>query len=180
MMLNYGSIALLGTLAEASARAETDPEIRAIRLRRMLLAVQRGFISTLAWSPLAFAIAISTAVIPGADWAAALPGLLANGLILFGVGWALDSLFKPRLTGPRPPPATPDGGPERLAPLLALLVTVFALVGGAQALSGVSTIGVVMLVIPVLSLGWAVAHDGAGSLARARRFSVADLPGYRG
>ena len=37
----------------ANARQEANAEIRRHRLRRMLLAIQRGFVSTLTWSPLA-------------------------------------------------------------------------------------------------------------------------------
>ena len=66
LVLNYGAISLLGSLAGAHARREPDPVIRTIRIRRMLLAIQRGFVSTLCWSPLAFASAISTALVPGA------------------------------------------------------------------------------------------------------------------
>ncbi len=60
LLLNYGSIQLLGALAMSNAKPEPNVEIQGHRIRRMLLAVQRAFISTLPWSPLSFAIAIST------------------------------------------------------------------------------------------------------------------------
>jgi len=63
LLLNYGSIQLLGALAMSNAKSEPNAEIRGHRIRRMLLAIQRAFISTLSWSPLSFTIAISTTVI---------------------------------------------------------------------------------------------------------------------
>ena len=66
LLLNYGSILLLGSLATHAAQSEASPVIRRHRTRRMLLAIQRGFISSLPWSPLGFAMAISTALISGA------------------------------------------------------------------------------------------------------------------
>ena len=60
LILNYGSISLLGGLTESIASREANAEVREIRNRRMLLAIQRGFVASLAWSPLAFAMAIST------------------------------------------------------------------------------------------------------------------------
>src|SRR6056297_4117806 len=108
LVLNYGAIALLGGLATASAKTEQNPEIRRHRTRRMLLAIQRGFASTLPWSPLSFAVAITTVLIPGADWAdIVVPGLVTAALIA-GTGYALDTIFKPRLSHP-PKPQTPEG-----------------------------------------------------------------------
>lgn len=45
--LSYGAISLLGNLATSAAETEPDPVIRNHRRRRMLLAIQRGFITTL-------------------------------------------------------------------------------------------------------------------------------------
>ncbi len=54
LLLNYGSISLLGSMTMVNASLERNEEIRNHRIRRMLLAIQRGFISTLPWSPLSF------------------------------------------------------------------------------------------------------------------------------
>ena len=70
ILLNYGALALLGSLAEANARLEADAEIRSHRIfRRMLLAIQRGFISTLSGRRSPSPSAISTALVPGSTWA---------------------------------------------------------------------------------------------------------------
>jgi hypothetical protein len=154
LVLNYGAISLLGTLAEANARREPNEEIRNIRIRRMLLAIQRGFVSTLSWSPLAFAIAISTSLIPGASWGSAVPFCLVSSLLLAGIGWALDTIFKPRLSMPRPLRAKPTGTWANLLPMLGLLGLLVVSVGGLHLVTGVRAVGVVMPVVPAIAFFW--------------------------
>ncbi|MDT8344542.1 MAG: hypothetical protein RQ752_08915 [Thermohalobaculum sp.] len=184
MLLNYGALVLLGSLAEANAQREADAEIRGHRIRRMLLAIQRGFVSTLAWSPLAFAMAISTTLVPGASWAEAALPCLGSSLILAGTGWALDTVFKPRLSHPPPPRTRPEGSWASLWPLVVLLAILAVSVGGLHVAAQVSAVGVVMLVVPLLSLGWIAVqnlgrHPLAQVAARARDYAVRDLPAYR-
>lgn len=184
LLLNYGSLVLLGGMAEAQARLEPDEEIRRHRTRRMLLAIQRGMVSTLAWSPLAFAMAISISVIPGATWAEAVGPCLVSAALIAGLGWALDAIFKPRLSHPAPPRAKPDGDWLSLWPLLALLIVLLVGVGGLHYVSGVRSVAVVMLFTPTLSALWIAAQAAPGRrLAtlgqRARAYVSEDLPGYR-
>lgn len=186
LVLSYGSIALLGSLAEASAAREPNKEIAAIRARRMLLAIQRGFISTLPWSPLAFAVAISLSLVPGASWAAAVPYCAVTSLLLLTIGWAVDRIVKPRIKGPRPPPQAPAGTRRDLLPLLLLLILLVGTVGVLQAATHLRTIAVVMAVVPTVSLVWiavqsrSVADGLFRHLAvRVRRFAIEDLIGYR-
>ncbi|MEC3862602.1 hypothetical protein VK792_15025 [Mesobacterium sp. TK19101] len=155
LLLNYGSLQLLGTLAVASAKTEQDPEIRAIRTRRMLLAIDRALLSTLPWSPLSFAMAISTSLIVGATWSnVALPALV-SGVILAATGWALDSILKPKLSGGRrAAPQTAPGGWEAMLPLGILLAVLLVGVVVLQTISGVRVIGVVMVLVPMMAVGW--------------------------
>lgn len=184
LLLTYGAIVLLGGLAESNAVHEPNHEIRGHRLRRMLLAVQRGFVSTLAWSPLAFAMAISSTLVPGASWGdAAGPGFV-SALILAGLGWALDTMFKPRLSTPAPPRAKPPGSWASLWPLLALLGVLVLIIGGLHLVTGIRAVGVVMPVVPALSIAWiAVQNIGRAPLTRAAtravEYATRDLPGYR-
>ncbi|MDF2231046.1 hypothetical protein P2H44_00615 [Albimonas sp. CAU 1670] len=183
-VLNYGSIALLGSLAIASGKSEPNPEIRAVRQKRMLLASSRGLIAMLPWSPLSFAIAITTALVPGASWTGVLPYTLVSGLALALIGWAMDTIFKPRLSAPAPARAEAEpGGWGRVMPLVILLAVIG---GGAAALhltTGVTIVGVVMVWAPLVSAAWVFlqaprrrwAHLGA----RAGGYAVRDLPGYR-
>lgn len=179
LLLSYGAIALLGGLATSAAAADSDPVIRGHRRRRMLLAIQRGFVSTLSWSPLAFSMAITTVLIPGASWRdAALPGMV-SALILAGLGWALDTLLKPRLAV-RPPPRPIEGSFRRLTPLFVLLALLGVSVGGLHLLTEVRIVGVVLLVVPLISLVWALLQYRGAIAAPARQFLFSDLPGYRG
>jgi len=154
LILNYGAIALLGALAEESSRREPDPRVRAIRLRRMLTAIQRGFASVLAWSPLTFATAISISIIPGATWAdIALPAFIA-ALIIGVTGWALDTIFKPRVSATRAPAEPSDLSWKVIWPLPVLLVLLGVTVGGLHVATGIRSVAVVILVVPLIAAGW--------------------------
>ncbi|MEL6279127.1 MAG: hypothetical protein AAFR28_09645 [Pseudomonadota bacterium] len=189
LLLNYGALVLLGGLAEANARTEPDAEIRRHRIRRMLLAIQRGFVATLPWSPIAFAMAISTSVIPGADWADAALPCLVSGLIVASVGWAMDSIFKPKLSRPAPTRRPPEGSWSLIWPLIFLLFVLTVGVISFQMLGDVRTVAAVMVVVPLLSLAWLIAQkpdpgpDGASLatrlIARVQNYLTLDLPGYR-
>lgn len=188
LILLYGAISLLGSLATESTASEPDPEIRYHRTRRMLVAIQRGFISTLTWSPMAFSMVISVALVPGASWGAAvLPCLISSAIMLVG-GWALDTIFKPRLSHPPPPRAVEAGSWWlNLRPLLMLLG---AVVGGTALLhfvTGVAVIGAVMSLIPVVALIWVWLQALGQHLSpqshlgtRVKQYLLTEVPGYRG
>ncbi len=184
LLLNYGAITLLGSLATTSAAAEPDPVIRHHRRRRMLLAIQRGFLSSLPWSPLAFAMAITTALIPGARWADAVWPGLASAALIAGTGWALDTIFKPRVTVPPGSRARGAGSWRLISPLVLLLLLFGVVVGGLHVLTDVRMVGVVMVVVPVIASAWALIQHAGGGLGfsfakRLRDYMLIDLPGYR-
>lgn len=184
LLLNYGAISLLGSMSVANAEQETNPEIRRHRIRRMLLAIQRGFISILPWSPFSFAIVISTSLVPGTSWAqCALPGLV-NGAILAGTGWLLDTLFKPKLSTPRPPRSKPDDNWSATLPLVSLLMLLVILLGGTHLLTNVRILVLVMIIAPLVSLGWiAVQANGNQPLRRVgqrgKDYLLVQLAGFR-
>ena len=154
LILSYGAIPLLGGLTESITNKEPDRELADIRNRRMLLAIQRGFVASLTWSPLAFAMAITTSLIPGSSWGGAAGFAVVNaGLVTF-VGWALDTLYKPKLSRPAPPRGKPDGTIADVKPLVLLLLLLFAGVAILEFLSGLRIIAVVMLLVPIISIGW--------------------------
>jgi len=185
LILNYGSISLLGNLAAASARREANEEIRTHRVRRMLLAIQRGFVSTLPWSPLTFAVAISTSLVPGAKWADALGYCVVTALILAGLGWVLDTLFKPRLSVPVPQRAKTEWTWSSLTPLFALLALLVVSVGGLHLITGIRAVAVVMVVVPLISVCWIALQNRGNAPLQKTRAAIAgylfhDLPGYCG
>ncbi|TMM51213.1 hypothetical protein [Sulfitobacter sabulilitoris] len=185
LLLNYGAIQLLGALAMSSAKSEPNAEIRMIRTRRMLLAIQRGFISSLPWSPLSFAMAISTTMVPGTSWAqAVVPGLI-TALIVSGIGWILDTAFKPRLTTAPAPRTDPTGNWWAMTPLVVLLSLLVIGVSTLYALTSVRIVGIVAVIVPVMALVWMVIQHWRTRPAyhvatRVRDYLFAELPGYRG
>ena len=186
LVLSYGSISLLGSLAAENANRDPNAEIRRHRTRRMLVAVQRGFISTLPWSPLAFASAITLTVVPGASWSSAIPFTLVSALVLAGIGWALDTIFKPRLSTP-PPKSGPAEGQwlSHMKPLYLLLAVLMLSTAAVHLMTGIRIFGVVMALVPILSLVWiAFQPNGKGSAlrntaGRASSFATRDMPALK-
>ncbi|SFG65305.1 hypothetical protein SAMN04488020_103100 [Palleronia marisminoris] len=187
LVLMYGSISLLGALATENAETTDDPEVQRHRTRRMLVAIQRGFISTLPWSPLAFASAISLSVVPGSAWAAAVPFCLVSSALLAGIGWTLDTVFKPRLSHPAPQHGPAEGQWLRhLRPLLTLLAVLLGSAATLHLVTGVRIFGAVMAIVPILSLAWVALQPGTrggargtAALSRAGQFATADLPALK-
>jgi hypothetical protein len=180
LILSYGAISLLGGLTESIASREANAEVREIRNRRMLLAIQRGFVASLTWSPLAFAMAISTSVVPGSTWSGAASIAIFNAALITFVGWALDTIFKPRLTQP-PPARRPMGSWRDLRPLLMLLLLLFAGVSILEVMTGLRVIAVVMLLVPVIAVGWIVIQTHADVRETGKRLgqiAFVDVPSY--
>ncbi|AZQ68474.1 hypothetical protein EF888_15845 [Silicimonas algicola] len=186
LLLNYGSLQLLGAMAVSSAAEEQNPEIRAIRMRRMLLAIERGLISTLPWSPLSFAVAISTATVPGTSWAGILLPSMVTGLIAAGTGWALDTIFKPKVSSSRPTrSAPPEGSWATMAPLALLLAILVVSVGTLHELTSVRIVGLVTVIVPAMATGWMLLqhrHDRPLQSVgrRYKTYFFEELPAFSG
>ncbi len=184
LLLNYGSLQLLGSLATSSANAEPNLEIRRHRIRRMLLAIQRGFVSTLPWSPLSFAVAITISVIPDTSWGKALlPGLVTS-VLLAGIGWSLDTIFKPRLTV-TPVRNAPVGTWATMLPLVALLAVLLAGVVTLSALTQVRVVGIVAVLVPIIAVVWMLLQHWdenpvSAAQGRIKVYVLQELPEYRG
>ena len=181
LILNYGAIALLGNLAVSSAREEQDETIRQIRTRRMLLAIQRGFLSALPWSPLSYAVALTTTFVAGTSWASAvLPGFV-TGALMAGTGYALDTIFKPRRTVPVPPRVIDDRW-HAVAPLLILLGVLVVGVVALQLITGARVVIIVIVFVPLLSVVWLALQRQRGGdpvFARLIQYGGRELPNYR-
>lgn len=183
IFLNYGSIVLLGNMAVANAKTEKDERVRQIRTKRMLLAIHRAMVSTIPWSPLSFSVTMTLIMIPQTDWPhMVVPGLV-TGVSMGFVGWALDTIFKPTPVRPMQPRADRrvEGTWFTLWPLLLLLVLLATLLLGINALTGVRIPGVIIVVAPMLALGWlALQSRGPDMLGkviqRAGVYASTDLP----
>ncbi|MDF1708260.1 MAG: hypothetical protein P1U72_09210 [Paracoccaceae bacterium] len=184
LLLNYGSLQLLGSLATTNANAEPNLEIRGHRIRRMLLAIQRAFVSTLPWSPLSFAVAITISVIPEATWGKALVPGLVTSILLAGIGWSLDTLFKPRLTI-TPVRSAPVGTWGTMLPLVLLLAVLLVGVVTLSTLTQVRVVGIVAVLVPCIAVVWMlIQHREDAPLSttgtRIKTYVLQELPGYRG
>lgn len=184
LLLNYGSLQLLGSLATSNADSEPNLEVRRHRVRRMLLAIQRGFVSTLPWSPLSFAIAITISVIPEATWGKALVPGLVTSVLLAGVGWALDTIFKPRLTV-SPVRIAPVGTWATLLPLAVLLAILLTGVVMLSALTQVRVVGIVAVLVPCIAVVWMLLQHWDENpvfttQTRIKTYVLQELPAYRG
>lgn len=182
LMLSYGSISLLGGMASSNAAGETNQAIRELRIKRMLLATQRGFISTLSWSPLAFSYAVSTSIITDASWGQAAIYGVVSSLLLAGLGWLMDHLVKP----PVRPASRPAivGTARDLLPLGLLLAIIMGVVAGLQWLTGVRMVGVVLLAVPIISIAWvliqaALSHNKTAAWTSGRTYVDEVIPSYR-
>lgn len=187
LILLYGAISLLGGLAAESTAREADQELRRHRLRRMLVAIQRGFAATLCWSPMALSMAVTIPVVQGATWPGAVAFCLVSSALMIGIGWGLDTVFKPQLSAPPPPRAVEtDDWLLRLRPLLILLAIVVGSVFALHVATGVAVTGAVMTAVPLVAMGWTLILPPApgGRLAtlaaRIGQFATRDLANYRG
>ncbi len=188
LVLNYGAIALLGNLAASNAATEKNPEIRRHRTRRMLLAIQRGFTSTLPWSPLSFAVAITTAVIPGTSWGTVfIPGMVTS-FLMAGTGWAMDTIFKPKIAGHTPATLQSEGNWSLMFPLIILLAAILSSISVLYLMTGIRVVGLVILIVPMVALLWALfqlradvgtprSHSFRGGL---KSYVLRELPSVKG
>lgn len=150
-ILQLGAVTLLGGLVTDITGRQPDDHIRQMRERRMLLAIQRGFTSALCWSPIAFPMIISTAVVPDSDWLGSLAPALSAGLIIMGIGWLLDTVSGARTVSHQQHEPV-AGSAKDLVPLVALL---FALLLGTALMvmaTGVATSVAVLILVPFISI----------------------------
>lgn len=170
-ILNFGAVGLLSGMVRDANTLEAaggDARIQAIRERRMLLAVLRGFSVLMFWCPLTVAYAIVTTTVVGATWPSMfLLGSLAMLLVL-ALGWFLDRVTMPR------PPARLQAEPfawRGFAPLFGLLVLVFALSFLVETTTQGYLVHGVILVVPLIALAWIARTSGC-------RHSAARMGGY--
>lgn len=182
-LLNIGSVTLLGTMTRRSiaGSADTSPRIRAIRLRRMTLAVVRGFTSYTFWGPTAVTTIVVTSLIPGLSWVNYAPYGIALTCFYLFTGWSFDRIFNPR--------AARSGPPKPLILVMAAMTPMAGLVGlmlGAalliSAATGVRLMGALFMSLPVFGTLWIwVQYRRAGpqtaTALTLRRLRRSTLPG---
>jgi hypothetical protein len=159
VLLNLGTLTLLGTMVKSgvdAARHKTEPRISDIRLKRMTLAILRGFCSIPFWSPLTVTLAIIHASIPEISWFTLLPYSVPLGLAFLTTGWVVDRFAFPR-GGQN---ALKQGDPlSVLIPLIGIVVMIPAAAWLLSQILSLSMIAALLLALPILSLGWVAAQN---------------------
>lgn len=180
VLLNLGTLSLLGTMIAqgvAQGREQSGNRVADIRLRRMSLAMLRGFCTVPLWSPTSISMPIVLAALPGLAWLDLLPYGATAAAVLLGLGWLLDRLSYRRPTAP--PAAQPWVRP--LLPLVGLIATIPAVGMAVGTWLDVRMITAILVSIPAIALVWqTVQRIGIGQpqpiLAAARALATETLP----
>ncbi len=187
LMLSYGALSLLGTMARRSAEREPDPAVRALRARRMLQGAQCGFSASLCWSPLAFATVITSALVPGTDLGTVVAYGLVSSLIIVTIGYLVDRRLKGSLPAGSVAPKRDEAAAhdvKSLWPLAWLLLAVAIPAALADLLWGIQPSRTVLGLVPLIAGAWVLIETGVGRklgelAARSRHYAFRDLPGFR-
>ncbi|MBY6048377.1 hypothetical protein [Vannielia litorea] len=187
LMLNYGALSLLGTMAMRSAERETDPAIRTLRARRMLQGAQCGFSASLCWSPLAFATVITTALVPGVKLGTVVLTGIGSSLIIVTVGWLVDRRLKGSLPAGTVVPKRDEVAAHdtrSLWPLGWLLAAVAVPALAVDAIWHIPPSRTVLGLVPLIAIAWVLIETLRGGKVkelaeRSRDFAFGDLPSYR-
>ena len=188
IILSYGAIDLLAAMVGRANRAGSAVE-RAVRGRRMLMAINRGFCVMNCWSPLNIMTAVVSTAVPGAPMRLLLPLAFVASVGFMALGWLEDRMTAP--LGGGAPPETRESWSIHLR-IVALVGLVMLLSELGSGLLGVSLVAAVTLCVPLVGVGWMLVQAWAfiarpGSLRRAtavlRRRGTRYLPrvpGFRG
>ncbi|MGC2856613.1 hypothetical protein ACM64Y_14155 [Novispirillum sp. DQ9] len=191
LILNFGVISLLGAMVVGAARAAGDadePARTALRQRRMLTAVLRGFASILAWSPLTVSLAVIMTALPQTEWTEVAPWCLGTAVMLLALGWAQDRLIRPPQGLSPAPPRAPEGRWSVTAPIIALVAGIFVVGWAVEEILGVRLVVGVMMATPLIGTLWILvqqdrAAGGGAAVAATGRRLVAHgrrvFPAYR-
>lgn len=176
VLINFGGLALLLDLAmrsmQSPATHDLPPDIQEARLRRMSLAIIRGFGLISLWSPFGFATNAILITLPGISYVQFGPIGFAMSFVFLALGWVLDRVQGRRyrrlgLATPTPPPGSWIGAVVLLGHILAL----GAGVAGVHEFTTLSFQQALILVVPAYSIGWAAASG--------RRSGLGVLPALR-
>lgn len=94
VLLNFGTLSLLGPLIQRGVRATSSEgdAVAAIRERRQIVALDRGFSWIIAWTPTSVSQAVLPAVVPGIDPLKIIGYGLAVAAVVSVVAWAEDRI----------------------------------------------------------------------------------------
>ncbi|MBT4019471.1 MAG: hypothetical protein HOE62_16075 [Alphaproteobacteria bacterium] len=188
-IISIGSLSMFGPMinsANTLASVGGDERIRLIRAKRSMLALLRGFTSSLLWSPMSISLAIVLQALPGARW----PYVLSTGAVIallqMSLGWFLDRLAYPRSAVTVAPPQSSESWMVFLYPTC-LLLTIFAIGSGLESQFDITLATGVMTGAPLVTLLWLVVQGrqrpsvstSAHVMRNLGRFVRETVPRYR-
>ncbi|MBY8975900.1 hypothetical protein KHP62_08795 [Rhodobacteraceae bacterium NNCM2] len=167
VLINFGGLALLLDLTARSMKSEATrrlpPDVQEVKLKRMSLAIIRGFALISLWSPLGFAANVVLITLPDVSFVDFGPIGLAMTFVFVAIGWIFDR-FEGRkyrqLALPRP---TPPEGAWKGA--LMLVGHVLLLGGSVFVLHEVTPLTfqeALISVVPTYAVIWAAASNWSG------------------
>ena len=155
--LSYGAIELLAAMvmrANTIEAAGGSQAVRAIRARRMLLAIYRGFCVMNCWSPINIMTAVVSTAVPAAPMRLLLPIAFVVAVGMAALGWLEDRLSGARLQtrgGTRP--VTTESWLIH-SRVIGLILLVMLLAEATAVLFGISVVAGVTLVVPLIAAAW--------------------------
>ena len=189
MLINLGGLVLLLDLAKRATETEAmralPPWAAALKLRRMTLAVVRGFSTISLWSPLGFGVNVMLVALPGLSYREIGPSGFAGAVLIAVLGWGFDWLGGRRFRGvalPRPP--VPPGAGRGAALLAGHVAALGAAVIVLHAVAPLGFQEALIVVVPLYALVWAAAggrgRTGAVAALRATWDRLGDAAGEVG
>lgn len=183
IILSYGAIDLLAAMVvRAGEKAGGDVETRT---RRMLLAIQRGFVIMNCWAPLNLMSVVVATAVPAAPMLLLLPFAFVVAQLMLAVGWLEDRRLHPATDG-----AGQGASAETWHVHLGVVGLVLLVTAAAELtahLAGTRLATGITLTLPAIGLGWIALqlrhdHHGAFALHAARRLKSfhARIPAFRG
>lgn len=187
VLLNMGGLALIASMvrqANTLASAGGDERRRAIREKRMAVAVLRGFSTMPMWCPLSITMALLFSLTPQAHWSDYAPYGLALTFVYLALGWAVDFMSYPR---------SRDQGAAHSSRGWVAIPAMIAQVGAMTTIAllmekytGVRFLTHMLVVVPIFALGWSLVQhwrpgqgpDIWGAISALARQAARNMPTY--
>lgn len=180
LMMNMGSVVLLGSIASSQRREGTAGH--SYSQRQSALAIIQGFVTTMLWSPLSLALVVVLSQVQGATSSMITPLGLLGVLCMFALSFAVSQL-EVRLRRNKPEPVflqdrvEPGVDGSFLKILIRVILLVVAIFAAITLLSTVASVPVpiaVTLAIPIITLAWLLVQSH-GDIALCFRGPVANM-----
>jgi len=192
IILSYGAIELLAAMVARANDADTftPAPARALRARRMLMAIYRGFCVMNCWSPLNIMTAVVSTAVPAAPMPLLLPIAFVVAVGMAALGWLEDRLSAARRATRAPLSRTPSnatpGTPLAATDPWSIHLGIIALVGlvmllaeGVSHGTGISLVTAVTLVVPSVAIAWLLVQLRSQKLRMILPMLCRRLDGFR-